>query len=44
MPIEQEDYRKKYCKNFDCNEVGCISCIDMAVFKVKSCYEAGKEN
>lgn len=43
MNNEQEDYRKKYCKQFDSSNVGCISCIDMAVFKVKPCYKAGKE-
>lgn len=47
--IEKEDTKmgnnffKKYCKNFDSDKLVCLNCMDLAVFKVKSCYEEGEK-
>jgi hypothetical protein len=30
---------RMYCGNFDKQSYACITCIDLAVFKAKSCYK-----
>lgn len=33
---------KDYCKNYDGTDLACVNCIEQAIFKIKSCYKAGK--
>lgn len=41
--LEMGNFYKKYCKNFDNDKLVCLTCMDLAVFKVKSCYEEGEK-
>lgn len=36
------DENTKYCKNYNGIDLACIQCIEQAIFKIKSCYKAGK--
>lgn len=33
---------RMYCGNFDKQSVACITCIELAVFKARSCYKERK--
>lgn len=33
---------KQYCKNYNGTDLVCVECIEQAIFKVKSCYKAGR--
>lgn len=37
------NFYKRYCKNFDNEKLTCLNCMDLAIFKVKSCYEEGEK-
>lgn len=37
------NFFKKYCKNFNSDKLTCLNCMDLAIFKVKSCYEDGEK-
>lgn len=38
-----KNFYKRYCKNFDNEKLTCLNCMDLAIFKVKSCYEEGEK-
>lgn len=35
---------KRYCENYEGNNLSCVMCIEQAIFTVKPCYQKGGKN
>lgn len=35
---------KRYCENYEGDNLSCVMCIEHAIFTVKPCYQKGGKN